>query len=214
MIKGLRLAVVISTVAMGCGGGSSSGFSTSVPGSTPLNKLSAADATKLCMDTEAYEQAQLTTELSSKDFECRAGGLAAAAFGADSTSTNATVQKACQDFYTLCLKTPLDGGASDVDAGTSSSDCTNAQQQVSSCTATVSQLSACVSEMTSAIQSAFPPCNQLTLTNVSAFTSDAGTDPTSSGPACTTLDTACPGLLSDTSMTSSMLTATKSGRAR
>jgi hypothetical protein len=214
MIKGLGLAVVISTVAIGCGGGGGSGFSTSVPGSTPLNKLSAADATKLCMDTAAYEQAQFTTDFSNKDFECRAGGLAAASASADSTSTNATVQKACQDFYTLCLNTPLDGGALDVDAGTSSSDCTNAQQQVSSCSATVMQLSACVTEMSSEIQSAFPPCNQLTLANISAFTSDAGTDLTASGPACTTLDTACPGILGDTSMTSSMLTAMKSGRAR
>jgi hypothetical protein len=218
MIKGLGLAVVISTVAMGCGGGGGgsggSGFNPSVPASKPLNQLSAADATKLCMDTDAYLNTQLTAELSSQDFACRALGLESAALSVDASSTDATVRKACQDAYTLCLNIPADAGANDVDAGTSSSDCTNAQQQLSTCSATVGQLSACVSEETSSIQSAFPPCNQLTVAKLTAVTGDGGADSTTSGPACTTLDTACPGLMGDTSMMSSMLSAAKSTTKR
>jgi hypothetical protein len=210
MIKELGLAVVISAVAMGCGGGGGgSGFSTSVPASKPLNQLSAADATKLCMDTEAYLQAQLSAELSSTDFACRAVGLEVAALSADASSTTASVRQACQDAYTACLNSPADAGVGDIDAGTSSTDCTNAQQQLSTCSATVGQLSACVNEETSSVQSAFPPCDQLTLTEVSAVTADGGTDPTTSGPACTAIDTACPGFSTDTSMMSSMLSATK-----
>jgi hypothetical protein len=221
MIKGLGLAVVISTVAMGCGGGSSgsgSGFSPSVPASTPLNKLSTSQAMQLCTDTGTYLTSSIAAEISSPTFECQVVGVEVATLSFDpSSSTNATVQKACQDAYDACLKAPPDAGADDVDAGagTFTSDCTTTQGELATCSATVGQYTACVDELTLVFTDAFPPCNQLTVAEVSASTSDAGTDPTSSGPACTALNKACPGATGDTSMTSSMLSATKSAlRAR
>ncbi len=215
MIKGLGLAVVISTVAIGCGGGSSGGsggpgFNPSVPASTPLNKLSSSQAMQLCTDTGTYLNSSITTEINSPTFECQVVGIEVATLSFDATSsTNATVQKACQDAYTACLKAPPDAGADDVDGGTFTSDCTTTQGDIATCSATVGQYTACVDELTSVFTDAFPPCNQLTVAKLSASTSDAGTDPTTSGPACTALDNACPGATGDTSMTSSMLSAAK-----
>jgi hypothetical protein len=215
MIKGLGFAVVISTMAMGCGGGSGSsngsGFTPSESASTPLNKLSTAQATQLCEQTGTYFNSTLAAEANSKTFGCQVAGNEVAALSFDpTTSTNATVQKACQDAYDACLKEPVDAGADDVDAGTFTTDCTTTQADLATCTATVGQYTACVDELNSAFTNAFPPCAQLTVAKLTPADSDAGTDPFASGPACAALNTACPGATGDTSMTTSMLSATKS----
>jgi hypothetical protein len=202
MIKGLGLAVVISTVAMGCGGGGGgSGFSTSVPPGTPLNKLSASDATKLCMDTGTFVNAQVKADLGNKAFECRVASDDVALNSATATTTDAMLQQACQEFYQTCLTTPIpaDAGVGDFE-DTSSTDCSTAPTDVASCTATVAQYSACVSETVTDIQIIFPACNQLTTTSLSV---DAGASAT--GPACTTFYALCPSFADSSSMMGSTM---------
>jgi hypothetical protein len=185
------LAVVI-IAAIGCGGGGS-GFSPSVPSDKPLGSLSTSDATKLCMDTASYLMSQ-TKALETKENQCRITGLALAALAAmDSTASDAMLQQACQAGYQLCETAPADGGfTTDVDAGTSTIDCSNPTIPAT-CTATVAQYSACVNEQTAAIQSLFVPCNQLTKAKLMTFSGDDGGASTS-GPACAAFQAACPGI--------------------
>jgi hypothetical protein len=214
----LITAVMGMMLAAGCGGSSSgngSGFQSSVPASTPLDMLSAAQATQLCMTSLAYINTQVTSELNSKDFHCRTTGILAAAIQSSLTSgtTDAQLQMACTQAYNACLSAPADGGVTGgLDAGTGTATCSTAMSDLANCTATVGQYDSCVNGTVSAIQTAFPPCNQLTMATITALLSDGGSSSGSgaafSAPACMAISTACPGFTMS-SMTSSALRPSK-----
>jgi hypothetical protein len=199
MNKTNRFASVVvagSLVVIGCGGGSSSGFHTSVPGDKPLGSLSPTDAKALCMDTSVFVSMQVQS-LNSKETQCRATGIAIAALGSmGGGATDAQVQAACQAGYLLCESAPADAGLTTggADAGAPSLNCANAMAPAASCTATVAQYSACVTETTASLQNLIPPCNQLTKAKLATFTSDAGLSGQTSGPACIAFQAACPGV--------------------
>jgi hypothetical protein len=202
----------------GCGGsssGSGSGFQSSAPANTPLDMLSAAQAMQLCMTSLAYIKTQVTSEIDSKDFQCRTTGILAAAIESSSTAgtTNAQLQTACTQAYNACLSAPADGGVNGgLDAGTGTDNCSTAMSDLANCTATVGQYTSCVNGTVSAIQTAFPPCNQLTMATITALLSDGGSSSASgtdfSAPACMAISTACPGFTMS-SMTSSALRLSK-----
>jgi hypothetical protein len=190
------LVVVVSLMVINCGGGSSSGFHTSVAGDKPLGSLSPSEAKTLCMDTATFVSMQFKS-LNTKETQCRATGIAIAALTASGGSaTDAQIQASCQAGYQLCQSAPADAGftTGNADAGAPSLNCANAMAPAAPCTATVAQYSACASETTASLQNLFPPCNQLTRAKLATFTGDAGTSGQPSGPACMAFQAACPGV--------------------
>jgi hypothetical protein len=183
--NGFASLVVVSLIAIDCGGGSGPVFHTSVQGYKPLSSLSQSEAKALCLDTEAF--------LSMPDqASCRAAGIFNAVnVGA---ATDAQIQASCQAAYLLCQSAPADAGLTTggADAGSPIFDCANAMPQAASCKATVAQYSACNNEMIAAVQNLYPPCDQLTKAKLATFTSGAGRHSLTSGPACTAFQAACP----------------------
>lgn len=169
-------ALTIACGGSDSGGGSGSGFSTSVPSSQKLGSLSAEDTTKLCADVKAY-----ATSLSSqlKAVSCKTSGLLGAAFA--DAKTDSQAQSACKTAYDKCIAAP---------AQTSTDTCT---PPPATCMATVGELTACFNDIPGYISSAsnaIPSCATLKLSDLMTTT-----DPTASlkEPAsCTSYQAKCP----------------------
>jgi hypothetical protein len=196
-IKATIGAIVLGGLAA-CGGGSRGGsttFTTSVPGSTPLNQVSGTQLTTLCNDVYKYVTAvdeNVFANQTLKQGKCTALGYDAA-FAANAT-TDAELQSACSMEYNQCLQYTLSPGPP-----------TCFKTPPASCTATVSQYEACLNDVVvaaEAILGSLPSCSSLTISTLSADASQAGysagatSGPASwavtSGPAsCATFSAAC-----------------------
>ncbi len=200
--KAIIGAIVLGSLAA-CGGGSIGGsttFTTSVPGSTPLNQVSGTQLTTLCNDVDKYVTAfgenvlaKQTTTL--KQGKCTALGYEAAATAnananaiAANSTTDAELQSACSMEYNQCLQLTV-----------SPTSRTCFQTPPGSCTASVSQYAACLNDVVVAAEAtlgSLPSCSSLTVGTFSADLSKAGIGVASwaatSGPAsCATFSAAC-----------------------
>jgi hypothetical protein len=183
--KAIIGAIVLGSL-VACGGRSSSGgtttFTTSVPGSTPLNQVSGVLLTTLCNDVYQYVTAVDVDVFASqtlKQGKCTTLGYLAAetaSANAGAGATDADLQSACSMEYNQCLQLTL---------SPSPRMCVMAPS--ASCTATVSQYAACVNDVfvaAEAILPTLPSCSALTVSTLSADASQAGIGAAaSSGPA-------------------------------
>ncbi|HEY0705498.1 MAG TPA: hypothetical protein VGG33_01805 [Polyangia bacterium] len=173
---------------LGCGSSDNKtggAFSSSVPGSAPLNTLTPAQTSTLCKELGTYVEGAL------KPLTCQLGGFTVAAFSAiDPRATDAELKKACEDATAECLQQQgsPDGGAS----GAGMCDPIPAN-----CTATVAEMSACITDSANALKqsaSAIPTCASITRASLS---SDAGAPGGGEPPepaSCKALSAKCPSL--------------------
>jgi len=163
------------------GGG---GFSTSVPGSTPLKDLTPDQLMQLCSDAQKYSDAVIGPVTS--DLLCKVQALAAAA----QEMTDAEAQSACKGGLAAC--TP--------DVTSDPGMCNGATAET--CTATVADLALCANDTQAAITTfvaTIPSCDAITPEKaqaaLAAFAAGEGggfMEPAS----CTKYDTECPGSMS------------------
>ncbi len=185
--KGSVFAGSVALAALiGCGGGSSSTFSTSVPGSSPVDTLTPSQAAQFCSDVSSYLTKQVDNHAS-----CQLAAVLATQAEAqqDTSLTDQELQAECTAFVPLAC-------AALADAGTSSgggADGGAANCGTAGCTATVSQVSACLNASGPAIaqwEAMFPSCSMVTRAKLATLSLDAGPmEPA----ACTVLDTTCAG---------------------
>jgi hypothetical protein len=180
----MRKVLVGVLAVVACGGGSEPAtFNPSGPGSTPINQLSAADATKLCTEELTHEE-NAFSPASEAEYTCRAEGYDAVGLAATDTSTDAEIQAFCKVGYDACKSNPPAPPAGAPIATV----CADAMAQVTTCTATVDQYAACVNERFALVPKLIVPCNQLTRAKLLEIVL------TADGPACQTFAAACPDL--------------------
>jgi hypothetical protein len=180
--RALAVGALLVAIGVGCHSSSTANlgaFSSSIPGDTQFDQLSAAQAQTFCNEVASFETSSGQT-MDDLEITCLFGGLLAAELS-PTPQTNASVQAACTTAYDQCL-----GQA------TTTFDCPS-MAALSACTATVSEYAACLNDATKvdvqAIQS-LPTCADLTVADLT----------TSSGPSqavplpqsCETFDAKCP----------------------
>jgi hypothetical protein len=185
-MRRLLTFVGVFTVLAGCG---DDGFNPSVPGSTPLNQLSAEQASQLCVESVNYDRAS-TTAAKTFEQQCRAIGILAVV-AAD--GTDALAPAVCADAYNKCKQglPPVPPSVATV--------CKDAAADLAPCTATVDQFATCVEEQVGFV---VPSCNGITNAKAQALLEQPA------GPTCEQVQASC-GL---TSAALRMTSALKSAR--
>jgi|GEM_PF-2025684 len=143
----LALVLVAAPLSAGCGGGLSSG----VDGSKQGDELSNDETAKVCQAIVNYGSTVFT-----KDDGCKAAGVLAGALSFALSSSDATIQSACNDGLNNCKK----NAPADADPGNS---CDVAKADPL-CTATVADVEKCATERLDAAASTIdkiPSCGQL-----------------------------------------------------
>lgn len=149
-------------MAVGCG---SDGYDSSLPGSKPVNQLTAPEATKLCEEVIAYTKGVYTDARLIED-SCRVAGLTAAR-DLPGEATSRELEQKCQAEYAACkLDPPGPPGYYD---------CADARPVLAPCSATVDQYAACVNEQLAEV---VPSCAGLTRATIDRLSRDED------GPAC------------------------------
>jgi hypothetical protein len=150
-------------VGIACGGEDEGELATSVPGSTPLNQLSAEQAAALCREVNAFIEAS-GFRTSSQALACKS--LAPITASLASPASDAELVQGCSAAYQRCLAHPV---------GTTAETGEACGLHGTTCTATVAEYEACLEARDlwyrTAIE-AYPECSEVTLKNVAAGSGD------------------------------------------
>lgn len=182
--SGVLASAILGVIAAGCHGSSTAnlgGFSSSIPGATQFDQLSATQLQTFCDEVDSFYTSS-GQDMDGLEITCLFGGFIAAELS-PAPQTDASVRAACTAAYDQCLAN-----------ATTTFSCPS-MAALSSCTATISEYSACLNDTTKvevqAIQS-LPTCADLT---VADLTTSSGTVMAAPSPSsCQALSDKCPTL--------------------
>lgn len=161
VFSSVSVCLLAGVVCAACGGEEEGELATSVPGSTPLNQLSAKQAAALCRESNAFIEAN-GFRTSSQELVCKS--LAPITASLASPATDAELIQGCSAAYQRCLAEPADTTAETGEA---------CGLHGTTCTATVAEYEACLEATAlwyTTVIEAYPECSELTLDNVAAGT--------------------------------------------
>ncbi len=169
------LLIAVSGMSLlGCGGsvgsgGAGQGFTTSVSGSTPLNRLTSGQATQLCTDVTRENTTTLEPMLCTSWSHSGALITTGAYFGQPPTATDADLQTKCGFILTVLYPSGCVPAVTCDAAGLASNP--------PSCTATVADVADCLDgnyALEKELLAATPACDVLTASSLIAYLAPGG----------------------------------------